>query len=153
MIPPPWLYNVLQFILNSLRNFLPYMRNLSADRTTESLNHWMTECLGFIMECGLKQGEGRGGSHIIWPYIMFCVATYFQEFAQLRNTRNMKEKNLTVSDRRTDRRTHKVWYRGACYAPKNNHRSSILAFLSFRQSFTVFPEKNSLGYRCNKEKW
>ena len=54
--------------------------------------------------------------NIIWPYIMCCVATYFQEFAQPRNIWDMKEKiELSATEGRTD----KMRYRAACYALKN----------------------------------
>ena len=56
-----------------------------------------------------RGGEGRGGLHIIWPYIMFCVATS----KNLSNLVIYEIWRKNVSDRRTDGRTYKVRYRGA----------------------------------------
>ena len=73
--------------------------NMSWTCCEQCVNLSWTCCEHFVRRRECRWDEGRGGEgrplHIIWPYIMFCVATYFQEFAQSRNIWDTKEKRQT----------------------------------------------------------
>ena len=83
--------------------------------------------------------EARGGKahpHIIWPYIMFCGAT--SENLPNLVIYEIWRKNLNVSERRTD----KVRFRGACFAPKKQEASSILRVVVKTTFPLIFPVKS-----------
>ena len=58
----------------------------------------------------------------------------------------MRYEGKTVSDRRTDGRTDKVMYRGACYAPEN----SILYWDKKKKNRRLFPFKPSIKLEAGK---
>ena len=80
---------------------------------------WWT-CCEHVMNMSWGERGGKAHPHIIWPYIMFCGAT--SENLPNLVIYEIWRKNLNVSERRTD----KVRFRGACFAPKKQEASSIL---------------------------